>query len=163
MEQSFISFFRYQCRSWPGICTFPYFIHVIYRYISHHFYTFQKIGSKISISQFPSFLSLTMDFLLFRTSLFYLQIHICFVDITFFPIFQTALDSLSNIPKLKSFTLAEIMVLSIPLLSTYCFSEAQSYNPRIRLNIWVSFSIENYYSTNTLITTPIKQYQQSSA
>jgi len=42
-------------------------------------------------------------------------------------------------------------------------TEAQSYDPKILGNIWVSFSIENYYSINTSITTPIKRYQQSSA
>ena len=128
-----------------------------------HSYISQKSDSKILTFQSPSFHLLTIDFSLFRISLFPSPIHTYSVATIFFPNFQIVLVSSSNILKLKYFTLTDLTVLSILLLLIFLLQGVLYFVLKICGDIWVSYSTGNYPFINTSTIMPTKRHRQPNA
>ena len=104
-----------------------------------------------------------MVFLLSRTNPFLLPILNCSIAITSFQISLTASVLLSNIPRLKFSIFPDPMVHSTLPLSTSLPLVVQHFVPKIRRDIWDSYSTINSRSTSTSIFTLTKLYRQSNA
>ena len=113
------------------------------------FFISWKKGSKLSTFPSSFSLSLTMVSSFVRANLFIFPILIFIVAIIFCSNFLTVLVSLSNIPKLKFFTSADLRAsltllpwISPPLGAPY-------YALKTPGNIWDSSLIENCHFTST--------------